>query len=51
MAARKPEEEEGAPRNPAHLIASGTLILSGMPALGTLTDVWHSGSMTSADAS
>lgn len=38
-----PTEEEGK-------VSSGTLILSGMPALGTITSVWQSGSMTPADA-
>ena len=30
--------------------SSGTLILSGMPALGTITSVWQSGSMSPAQA-
>ena len=34
-----PTEEEGK-------VSSRTLILSGMPALGTITSVWQSGSMT-----
>ncbi|KAI0709330.1 mRNA transport regulator 3 [Earliella scabrosa] len=34
-----PTEEEGK-------VSAGTLILSGMPALGTITSVWQSGSMT-----
>ena len=38
-----PTEEEGK-------ISSGTLILSGMPALGTITSVWQSGKMTSVEA-
>ncbi|KAI0748212.1 mRNA transport regulator 3, partial [Daedaleopsis nitida] len=38
-----PTEEEGK-------VSSGTLILSGMPALGTVTSVWQSGSMISGDA-
>ncbi|KAI0721008.1 mRNA transport regulator 3 [Cerioporus squamosus] len=37
-----PTEEEGK-------VSSGTLILAGMPALGTITSVWQSGSMTPAD--
>ncbi|TBU50870.1 mRNA transport regulator 3 [Dichomitus squalens] len=31
-------------------VSSGTLILSGMPALGTITNVWQSGSMAPEDA-
>ena len=31
-------------------ISSGTLILSGMPALEKITSVWQSGSMTPAEA-
>lgn len=30
--------------------SSGTVVLSGMPALGTITNVWQSGSMAPADA-
>ncbi|KAM5531212.1 hypothetical protein V8D89_015130 [Ganoderma adspersum] len=38
-----PTEEEGK-------LSSGTLVLSGMPALGTITNVWQSGSMLPSDA-
>ena len=38
-----PTEDEGK-------VASGTLILAGMPALGTVTSVWQSGSMSPDDA-
>ena len=38
-----PTEEEGK-------VSSGTLILAGMPALGTITSVWQSGFMPPTDA-
>ncbi|KAI8998553.1 mRNA transport regulator 3 [Trametes punicea] len=38
-----PTDEEGR-------IASGTLVLAGMPALGTITSVWQTGSMAPHDA-
>lgn len=38
-----PTEEEGK-------VASGSLLLAGLPALGTITSVWQSGSMAPDEA-